>query len=201
MSLSITTVFDFSCPYCYLAWGFIRKTKQKDAITAEWLTWQIHPDVPKEGSDIRDVVPSVNLEERRQKLNTLGAPVGLAPGNKVFVPNTRLALEAVEFARAHHKLQEWMDAVFQASFAAERNIGDLAVIVDLVQGIGLDGAQLRQALESGRYTNILVEHDQFCAKRQVEWVPTIFVGNDKILEGAFTFEDFEKVLYNLAGNN
>jgi len=194
MSLSISTVFDFSCPYCYLAWGYIRKTKQKDAFTAEWMTWQIHPDVPKNGHHIRDVVPTVNLEERRHKLNTLGAPVGLAPGNKVFVPNTRLALEAVEFARAHHKLQEWVDAVFQASFAAERDIGDLAVLVDLAQGIGLDVAQLRQALESGRYTDILVEHDQACAKRQVEWVPTIFVGNDKILEGAFAFEAFEEAI-------
>jgi predicted DsbA family dithiol-disulfide isomerase len=199
MSLSINTVFDFSCPYCYLVWGYIRKSQQEVSFNVEWMTWEIHPDVPIEGQDIREVVPDVSLEGRLLKLNKLGAPVGLEPGSKVFVPNTRLALQTVEFARENHKLQEWIDAVFQGSFAENRDIGDIAVLLDIAGGIGLDVAELRQALESGRYNGILLEHDQACAKRQVEWVPTIFVGNDKILEGAFTFDAFEEAIRSRTG--
>lgn len=196
MSLLINTVFDFSCPYCYLAWGYIRKLQQKIPFDVEWMTWEIHPDVPKDGRNICEVVPDVNLEERRYKLNTLGAPVKLAPGNKVFVPNTRWALETVEFSRENHKLQEWVDAVFQGSFAEGKDIGDIFILLDLAENIGLDTDQLRQALEIDHYGEILLKNDQTCAKKQVEWVPTIFVGDNKILEGAFSFEDFEKAIRN-----
>jgi predicted DsbA family dithiol-disulfide isomerase len=196
MSLPIRIVFDFSCPYCYLAWGYIRKSKHQASFIDEWMTWQIHPDVPQEGRDIRDVVPNINIEERRRKLNTLGAAVGLAPGDKVFVPNTRLPLETVEFAGKYGKQAQWVDAVFQASFVENRNIGDLAVVLDLAKQIGLDAEELRQTLEEGCYTELLREHDAEWTRRQVEWVPTIFVDDAKIIEGAFSFEAFEETIQN-----
>jgi predicted DsbA family dithiol-disulfide isomerase len=194
MSKQLRIFFDFSCPYCYLAWGYFKKVKENKVLNDDWVGWEIHPDVPKEGSAIGDVLQGVNMEERRLKLNTLGAPVGLTPADKVFVPNTRWALCAVEFARENQKLHAWMEAVFHASFAEQKNIGDLEVLLAIAGKIGLDAAALRQVLESGRYLGVLLAHDQECVDRKVEWVPTVFQGEQKIIEGAFTYDEFEKVM-------
>lgn len=194
MSLPIRVFFDLSCPYCYLAWCFVKKLKESIPIEDEWVTWEIHPDLPQEGLKIQDVVQGVNLDERRQKLSALGEPVDFVLGDNDMIPNTRLALQAAEFAREDHKILEWIDAVYHANFVEGKNIGDKVVLFDIAKDIGLDIDKLRKALDSGCYLSLLREHDQECTDKKVEWVPTIFSGEEKVLEGAFTFEVFEKAI-------
>ena len=194
MSLPLRIFFDFSCPYCYIAWSFVKKLKASIPLADEWVTWEIHPDVPRQGLAIQDVVSGIDLVTRRHKLNELGKPVGVAPGNKEFVPNTRWALEIGEFAREQGKMHEWIDAVYYASFVEDRNIGDKTVLLYLAGQIGLDIDGTRQVLDSGHYHHLLLEHDQECGEKKVEWVPTIFSGDEKILEGVFTFNLFEETI-------
>jgi len=200
MSLPLRIIFDFSCPYCYLAWGFVRKLGQTTKLSTEWIPWEIHPDVPLVGAHIQDVVEGVNLSERREKLNTLGSPVGLAPGEKVFVPNTRLALRGLEFAKEFRRENEWVDAVFNASYIGGKNIGDIIILEEIVQRVGLDLGQFRKAMNEGRFGDVLLKNDQECAAKQVEWVPTFFIGGEKIIEGAFTYAAFEEKMLSVSTN-
>ena len=194
MSLPLRIFFDFSCPYCYLAWGYFKKLKASIPLADEWVTWEIHPDVPQGGLNIQDVVPGVDLITRRQKLNDLGEPVGIAPGNKEFVPNTRWALEIGEYAKENHKMLEWIDRVYHASFVEDKNIGDRRVLLHIAEKMGMDSNAIGQALDNGDYRHLLTEHDQECGEKKVEWVPTIFRGDEKILEGVFTFDLFEETI-------
>ena len=191
---TLRVFFDFTCPYCYLAWGYFKKVKEYAALDDDWVGWEIHPEVPQAGRPIQDVLSGVDLEARRQKLNTLGLPVGLAPGEKTFVPNTRRALCAAEFAREHGKLHIWIDAVYRASFAEKQNIGELEVLLELARQAGLNAETLRSALADGKYESVLLAHDCECIERKVEWVPTVYMGEKKIIEGAFTFDEFEQAL-------
>jgi len=190
MAKQLRIIFDFSCPYCYLAWGYFKKMKETTVLADDWFSWEIHPEVPKMGSPLQDVVQVADMAERKQRLNALGAPVGIAPGEKVFVPNTRLALCALEFAREQRKQHVWIDAVYQASFVGQKNISELAVLLNIAREINLDAAALRQALESDRYLPVLLDHDRLCLEQKIEWVPTVFAGETKIIEGAFTFAEF-----------
>ena len=190
MAKQLRIIFDFSCPYCYLAWGYFKTLKQTEPLNDDWFSWEIHPEVPKNGSPLQEVVQVADMAERKQRLNALGAPVGIAPGEKVFVPNTRLALCALEFAREQQKQHAWIDAVYQASFVDQKNISELAVLLNIAREINLDTAALRQALESDRYLPVLLDHDRLCLEQKIEWVPTVFAGETKIIEGAFTFAEF-----------
>ena len=194
MSLPLRIIFDFSCPYCYVAWGFVEELKKTLPLTVEWVGWEIHPDLPPNGKAIQEVVPDIQLDQRRQKLDILGEPVGLTPGNKTLVPNTRLALQGLEFSRDHGKMQEWVAEVYKASFVLDQNIGDGKVLVGIADQIGLDTTAFQQALVNDSYLEILKRHDQECMEKQLEWVPTIFHGEDKVLEGALTFDIFEKTI-------
>ena len=190
----IRIFFDFTCPYCYLAWGYFKKIRKKHELNDDWVSWEIHPEVPKEGRPIQEVLPGVDLMERKKKLNDLGAAVGLTPGEKVFVPNTHWVLSAVEFARESNKLHAWIDAVYHASFVEKKNIGDMDVIMAIACQVGLDEALLRQSLEVGRYESSLLQHEQECLEKKIEWVPTVYCGEEKIIEGAFTFAELEKAI-------
>ncbi len=197
MAKKLQIVFDFSCPYCYIAWNYIKKLKQSLEFEDEWLTWNIHPEVGPEGQDIAKVVTNFNREARRDKLNSLGASVGIAPGDTTFVPDTRPALQAMEFAAAHGRAHEWGDAVFAANFEQGRNIGDKAVLLDIAERLSLPVAELDQALTSGKYAAVLAEHDRQFMELQVEWVPTIFCGDKLVIEGAFTYEEAEQAIRNI----
>ena len=190
MSGPFTIIFDFSCPYCYLAWNYFKALKRSEPIEDEWFSWEIHPEVPKTGSPLQAVVQVADMEERRQRLNGLGEPVGVRPGEKVFVPNTRLALCALEFAQEQQKQHAWIDAVYQASFVDQKNIGDLDVLLDIAREINLDAAELRQALESEKYLPLLLEHDRQCMQQKIEWVPTVLHGGNIVIEGAFSYAEF-----------
>ena len=85
MSGPFTIIFDFSCPYCYLAWNYFKALKRSEPIEDEWFSWEIHPEVPKTGSPLQAVVQVADMEERRQRLNGLGEPVGVRPGEKLFI--------------------------------------------------------------------------------------------------------------------
>lgn len=199
MPLPLRIFFDFSCPYCYIAWGFVKKLKASIPIADEWVTWEIHPDAPQEGLTIQNIRPGIDLTERRDKLNALGAPAGLVPGDSEFVPNTRWALEIAELARENHKVHEWIDRVYHASFVEGKNIGERSVLLDIAEQMGLDTYQISQALDAGYYTQLLLEHDQECMIKKVEWVPTIYKGDEKILEGVFTFSVFEETIRSQLG--
>lgn len=194
MALPLRIIFDFSCPYCYIAWGYVQKLKEKIDLVDDWVGWEIHPDLQKDGRMIQDVVPGIVLDERVEKLNSLGEPAGLVPGNKLLVPNTRLALQGLEFARDNGKVQEWVAEVYKTSYVLDENIGDIEVLIGIARQIGLDTAAFEQAVASERYLPILLKTDQECMDKQLEWVPTIFSGSEKVLEGALTYEVFEKTL-------
>lgn len=194
---SIKIIFDFCCPYCYLAWGFIRKLQHDFTFDVEWMSWEIHPELPPEGRALADLMLTADLEESGRRLNDLGAPVELTPGDNAFVPNTGLALQGLEFAREHGKDQAWVDAVYQSHFTERKNIGDMTVLLDVAESIGLNADKLRIALTANQYNDTLLDHDQICTQNHIEWVPTILVNDKKILEGAVSYRDFAKVITEL----
>lgn len=188
MNPKIKIVFDFTCPYCYLAWGYLRKLQQDYSFEVEWMSWEIQPNMPPTGIRLSDFLSPESLVETQNSLNELGEPVALRPGDKTFSSNTRWALEALEFAKEYHKEQEWVDAVYQSSFVQRQDIGDLHTLLDIAKSLELDTDKLRSALENHVYYRVLLRNDQYCMEQRLEFVPTIYSGDKILLEGVLTFD-------------
>lgn len=129
-------------------------------------------------------------------LQTAGAPYGITFNFEVII-NSRLALEAGEFAREKGKFEEAHTRLFQAYFSEGQNIGEKAVVLKLLKEIGVEESELNDALESHIYTPRLEQARQLAQKHDINVLPTfIFDGRQKIV-GAQPYAVFQRALQKL----
>lgn len=183
--------FDYCCPYCYLGKAFLQHVQKEKDFDLEFIPVEIHPEAPTDGFTIPELFPDVNFPERAQKLNDLGAPLNITIGKHLFVPNTRLALAATEYAKDQHLGTEFVNAVFEANFTEKRNISHLDILLDIAKKVGLNETELQSKLEQNTYESRLKAYFNEGLEKQVDLVPTVFLNNQKFLEGVLTLEQVQ----------
>lgn len=197
MSISIKIFSDFTCPFCYLGKGLVEALKREYDIHEEWVSYELHPEVPPEGVLLSEKFPDYDLEGLFQELRTKGARYGYTFGNVTLLPNTRKALEAGEFARDQGKHATFHAAVFHAYFGENRNIGQIPVLLDIASRVGLDRDTLERALNEDRYQDRLEAGHEEGDRCNVSVLPTfVFDGGEKIV-GLRSIEAFRQVLKGL----
>jgi predicted DsbA family dithiol-disulfide isomerase len=111
--------------------------------------------------------------------------------------NSLLALEATEYAKEEGKAAEFSHAVYRAYFQEEQNIGDLAVVLNIAQQVGLDPAMVQEHLQAGTYSERLKTAHQEALALSVSGVPTFIVGPAQII-GAQSPDVFISMLKRVA---
>lgn len=164
----------------------------------QWVGYELHPETPLDGVFLSKLIPGYDSLAMTQKLNTAGAPYGISFGARESVSNSRLALEASEFARDHGRFEELHNLIFRAYFQQGENIGALATLCSLSTEAGLDSRSLSLALENGVYRERVRSARDSGEKYMVTGLPTfIFNGVEKIV-GAVPYDAFLKVLARLS---
>ena len=109
-------------------------------------------------------------------------------------PRSRLAHEAVHWARQQGKFNEYNDAVFRAFFERGEDIGRAEVLMALASELALDSEALGQALDTHEYLDRVVADEQEAAKLDIRGVPA-FVANRRLsLSGVQTIEDLTSLV-------
>lgn len=140
---------------------------------------------------------SADTRRMMRHLRAMGAPFGIAFTDIARISNSRLALQAAEFAKKHGGSEELHHALFQAYFSAGMDIGDREVVMQIGTDSGLDVTALELALREGTYLPNLEHARQEAARLAVTGVPTFFLGDNKRLVGAQPLEVFRKALSSL----
>lgn len=166
--------------------------KKEFAIEDHWLGFELRPDTPPEGLPLAKLFPGIDLKARYENLNKAAAPFGLFFGERTHLSNSRLALEASEFARdmGHH--QSFHSRVFRAYFTELRDIGSLEVILELAEDDGLDREELQAALNERRYASSIEEARQKALRYGVNAVPTFIINGRQRIVGAQSVEYFRE---------
>ncbi len=197
MTLSIRIFSDFTCPFCYLATGLIEQLKQEYDIEAQWLGFELHPEIPEKGVLLEEKFPEYDLPALFEELRVKGARYGYQFCDCKLLANTRKTLEAAEFARDHGRHDSFQSAVFQAYFTHGMDIGQLPVILSLAAQAGLDPDALASALAEGRYRARVDESRAEGLRFDVSVLPTfVFEGGKKIV-GLRSIEPFRQVIKGL----
>ena len=161
-------------------------------VAVEWLPYELRPEP----------APLPNLDGpdgERFRANwargvaPLAEQFGVTMHHPPIKPRSRLAHEAAEFARQYDRFDAMRRALFEAYFVANRDIGQLDVLVEAGRDSSLDGDELRQALEGGRYTERVAELEDLSHQLGVQAVPTIVIGGLAV-EGVRPYAVLRQVL-------
>ncbi len=157
--------------------------------------YELHPETPPEGKLLRQMFPNYDPTTMIVNLNRAGAPYGITFSPLELVANTRLALEAGEFARDAGLFEQAHECLLRAYFQAGENVGDKETLLRLLGEIGLDRQALSEALDNGTYASRLQQARARARAHDVTALPTFVIegSRDKIV-GAKPYEAFKRLL-------
>ena len=128
------------------------------------------------------------------RLDTQGKSMGVRFNLQPLMSNSRLALEAGEFAKVHGVYDKFHAAVFKAFFTECKDIGQREVILDIAGSLGLATDQLALDLDNHTYLNVLEETTQSARNMMVSAAPTFIIDGLKPITGAQPLDSFRTLL-------
>lgn len=194
--LDILFVTDFVCPYCLVAKEALGQALEETGIQADIriqpmeLTEEPQERVDTYHDEKRKAGYQVLVEPARQLGLDMKLPPAVSPR-----PYTRLAFEGWHFAEEKGCGRAYSDRMYRAYFIEEKDIGDLEVLVQLAESVGLEKDSFRQALLAGIYSEKQREARTYSRKvLQVTGVPTIYVNGQKVMLHDYTKEEMVQIL-------
>ncbi len=161
-------------------------------VEVRWEPFEIHPEIPRDGIPMSDAMRQARAPST-ERLRALAEDAGIEMRPLTLIPNSRLALEAAEFAREQDLFGAFHRSVFSALFGHDRNIGDLQVLLELASDTGMDVKALEGALTAHRYQQRVLDGTARARQQGIGSTPT-FIFDDRFeLVGAQEYSVFENV--------
>ena len=189
----VDIVSDTICPWCYIGKVIVDKLKNEYDIELEWVSYEIDPDRSAEGELAEEKFDPERHKKVMRILRARGAELGVEFCERMILTNSRLAIEAAEYARDKGKHAEFSEQIFKDYLTYGRNIGQIEVVLDIAKRVGLDELELRRALDEGVYA---AKREQTAAESQeyeVELVPTFIINDEHQLSGVVGIKDFRRL--------
>ncbi len=132
-------------------------------------------------------------------LQKVAAELGLPWGRRTRTYNSRRAQELGKWAEALGKGDEFHKAVFQAYFAAGRNIAAISVLQEVAGTVGLDGRMAEQALAERTFKEAVDRDWAYSRTCGVTAVPTFMVAG-RLVVGAQPYQALQDLVRAAGGN-
>ena len=185
---------DFVCPYSYLAVDQIDRLAREYDVQPLWRPYLLHPETPPEG------MPRESTPESAAKRERLHAWVKeMAPETypRIRFPERRhysfRAFEALEFAYDRGLDAPFKTAVYEMMWTEGGDIGQVETLVAAAERSGLDGQELKVALEEGQYVERALQAIVQARDIGITNTPTIFLGRTRI-NGWHYYEVLQSVM-------
>ena len=196
--VNVIVYSDYICPFCYIGFHRIEKLKEQFNLDVEWRPFELHPETPKEGILLERLPFSKEyLDMVMVNVKQLADDAGITFKFSGKLPNSRLALIITEFAREKRKFSEFHKLVFKKYWKEGKDIGDLSLLLELANSIGLDKNEILDYIKSDEPFNKLRKNTSELGRYGINGVPTFIIG-DRIVVGAQPHEVFEKVIKQVA---
>ncbi len=172
--MKVTVFYDYICPYCYLTANRLNVLSDEFELKIEWKGIEIHPEFPSQGRRSSKTLKSARLVET---LKETAAEDGLQITLPGFATNSRLSLEASEYAKTRGRFNEFHKGIYHAYFEERRNIGDINVILDVGEKASLEKPELNECLNKRTMYGRIEENKKEAERNLVLGVPTLFLEN------------------------
>lgn len=174
--------------------GIVETLKKEFDFEEEWVSYELHPETPREGVAITDKFPDLNLKQFRAGLNSKSAQYGVSFGEFDRISNSFLSLQVGELAKELGLYKAYHENIFRAYFGDGLDIGDLNVVIDVARKSGIDEHPVTDALNSGRFVEKLEQARREGSELGITSVPTFIIDEKTKLIGAQPLARFKKAL-------
>jgi predicted DsbA family dithiol-disulfide isomerase len=203
---------DIACPWCFIGKRRFEKALAgfagREQVHITWRSFQLDPGLPEhyDGSEAEYLSSRKGVPVERARL-MFSHVAGQAAGeglhydfDSLVVANSMRAHELLHLAGEHHVADAVKEALLSAHFERGADIGDLDVLVKIGLDAGLDSAEMRAALESGRYRAAVAADIEQARRLGIDAVP-FFVFNGRYgVSGAQPSEVFAGALERASQN-
>ncbi len=173
----------------------IEKLKTAHNVKVEWVHFPLHPDTPAEGRSLADLFAGRNVDRKamhaqmKARMDTEGLPYG----ERTMTYNSRLAQELGKWADTQPGGEALHDALFRAYFVEARDISQPAVLLEIVEQVGLPRAGASEVLEKRTFKEAVDRDWELSRRYGITGVPT-FVAGDRGVVGAQPYEVLERLV-------
>ena len=172
----------------------MKEIKKICDVKVEWINFEFHPETPKEGVLLADRFGKDKIGPMVDKLRSMGEPYGISFADIYFMPNSRIALEASEYARDHGRFDIFHEKVFREHFENLADIGRPEVVLDIAGRSGLDAGDLEESLEKGEYKEKILSIRAQGLKKNVGKTPYFIMEDKYFIERPHFIDDIMSVL-------
>jgi len=206
--ITIDVWSDIACPWCYigkrnLETGLAQTADDADAPQVEvtFHSFELSPDTPVdfEGDEIDFLaghkgMPRDRVSEMLEQVTGVAAGSGLEYRFDLLQhTNTVKAHELLHFAKAQGRQNEMAERLMSAYFTEGKHVGRIDDLVELAVEIGLEAAEVRDALESNRHLAD-VRADQAQAQAYgIQGVPFFVIDGKYGVSGAQPADAFAQI--------
>lgn len=197
---------DIACPFCYIGkrnlQAALNEFESKDGVEIVYHSYQLDPNAKKEGktNSVEDLAKKYGTSKAQaqqmiDRTVSMAKDVGLTFNYDILIEtNTMDAHRLTHYAKKFQKDKEVVEEIFKAYFTDGLDVGDIEVLADLGARVGLDGEDIKKALNSDEYTSE-VETDKYMATQyQISSVPFFVFNNKYAVSGAQPPEAFLEAL-------
>jgi len=172
--MNVTVYYDYICPFCYLGTKRILGLSKEFNLTIDWKGIEIHPEFPPQGKKRTKTLKSKSFAETIREMAKEDNIEIKLPG---YATNSRLSLEASEFAKIKGKFLEFHIGVYEAYFLEGRNIGDIEIVLDIGEKAGLHRSDLVECLNKRTMFDNIEANKKEAEDNLILGVPTFIFGN------------------------
>ncbi|MEE8394260.1 MAG: DsbA family oxidoreductase [Rhodospirillales bacterium] len=190
----IDVIFDPICPWCYIG-----KRRLEQALglrpnikpAVGWRPFLLNPQIPAEGIDrtaylikkygsetrVRRILGSIFQAGQSVEIKFDFEAIGHTPNS---VDAHRLVRYAERFSKTEHAVEE----LFRGFLLKGRDIGDIQVLADIGNEIGLDKKELMDFLEGDDETIFVMNENARAHRLGVNGVPAFVFNEQMVIAGA-----------------
>jgi predicted DsbA family dithiol-disulfide isomerase len=209
--MKIDFVSDIACPWCAVGLNSLERALDNlgDEVSVQlhFQPFELNPQMPPEGEDTVQhlsrkygLAPD-QLARNREALRERGASVGFTFGERPRIWNTFDAHRLLHWAGlAGADKQRALKHSLPGAYHTEGdNPGDAAVLLRATKQAGLDEAEAREVIESGRYADEVRAAERHWQELGIHSVPSVIIDDQHLIQGGQPPEVFERALRQLAG--
>jgi len=167
--------------------------KKEYEVAVRWTAYPLRPDTPAGGLSLEEVFPGKDIKEMNARLMKTADEAGLPFGYRSMTYNSRLAHELGKWAESNGCGDVFHNAVFRAYFVDGKNIGDIQILMELINSLGLSRQEAEKVIETRAFKDAVDSDWSRSLQVDPEYIPSLMI-NGRLLVNPQQYRLYEQFM-------